>query len=293
MLDYFSNLSRKKLQRSFYGFLLLSLLLHLISISREFDFQKSNVRPVVSKTVQAPIKLKLLSEKKKQIVETIQTKNEENLEKIKERFLSNKKNIFKKETVAANVGKFQNAVNGTKGQKGKKAIDQLKKISLKDFALGDISKYKVKAPDQRKKGDNNLENQKFKPSTVSQTNDFIDDVPIGELTQLNTSEFKFYGFYYRIKQRLEQHWGNSLREKAKRLSRKVISSDGNKITALVVILDSLGRIVKVHLKSTSGVEELDSAAIESFNKAGPFPNPPKEMLENGKAKIEWGFVVKT
>ena len=49
----------------------------------------------------------------------------------------------------------------------------------------------------------------------------------------------------------------------------------------------------MHLKSTSGVEELDAAAIESFNKAGPFPNPPKEMLENGRAKIEWGFVVKT
>ena len=79
-------------------------------------------------------------------------------------------------------------------------------------------------------------------------NDFIDDVPIGELTQLNTSEFKFYGFYYRIKQRLEQHWGNSLREKARTLSRRSISSAGNKITALVVILDSLGRIVKVHLK---------------------------------------------
>ena len=132
--------------------------------------------------------------------------------------------------------------------------------------LSDLSKFKIHKKIKTKNGDKALNNSKAKPSTISRMNDFIDDVPIGELTQLNTSEFKFYGFYYRIKQRLEQHWGNSLREKARTLSRRSISSAGNKITALVVILDSLGRIVKVHLKSTSGVEELDAAAIESFNK---------------------------
>ena len=47
------------------------------------------------------------------------------------------------------------------------------------------------------------------------------------------------------------------------------------------------------LKSTSGVKELDEAAVESFNQAGPFPNPPKGMLKNGKATIDWGFVVNT
>lgn len=291
-----SNFSRKNLQKSFYGFLLFSLIVHLISISREFDFQNSSDKksPYIAQQIPAPIRLKLLEEKKKQIVETNQTENDENLEKIKDRFLSNKDNFFKKETVTANVGKFQNATNTSEGQNGEKNIEKLKKLSIKDFSLGDLSKFKVSAPEEaKKKGDSKSNNSNLNPSIVSQTNDFIDDVEIGELTQLNTSEFKFYGFYYRIKQRLEQHWGNSLREKAKRLSRRNISSNGNKITALVVILDSFGRIINVHLKSTSGVEELDSAAIESFNKAGPFPNPPKEMLEDGKAKIEWGFVVKT
>jgi protein TonB len=58
-------------------------------------------------------------------------------------------------------------------------------------------------------------------------------------------------------------------------------------------LDNKGNILQVRLKSTSGVDELDEAAVESFNKAGPFPNPPREMLKSGKAMIEWGFVVKT
>ena len=65
-----------------------------------------------------------------------------------------------------------------------------------------------------------------------------------------------------------------------------------RVTALVVVIDHLGNIVRVRLKSTSGVKELDDAAVESFNKAEPFPNPPHEMLKQGHAEIEWGFVVK-
>jgi outer membrane biosynthesis protein TonB len=44
---------------------------------------------------------------------------------------------------------------------------------------------------------------------------------------------------------------------------------------------------------TSGIKELDDAAIESFNDAGPFPNPPKGLVVDGKVTIEWGFVVKS
>ena len=293
MLNVLTSFSRDKMRNYFYLSIAISLLLHLISISHHFEFKTNPAKSLSNIDEEKVIKLKLVSEKKKQIVETRQTESEENLDKIKNRFLSNKKNIFEKETIAKNIGKFQNATTGSSGQKGLKSIDSLDKISLKDLNLSDLSKFKIKKTAKVKKGDQAKNKSNTTPSTISRMNDFIDDVPIGELTQLNTSEFKFYGFYYRIKQRLEQHWGNSLREKARTLSRRSISSAGNKITALVVILDSLGRIVKVHLKSTSGVEELDAAAIESFNKAGPFPNPPTEMLQNGKAKIEWGFVVRT
>ena len=57
-------------------------------------------------------------------------------------------------------------------------------------------------------------------------------------------------------------------------------------------MDSKGNIVDILIKSTSGIQELDEAAMESFNKAGPFPNPPSGMVKNGFATLEWGFVVK-
>ena len=291
MLSSITNFSRDRLRNYFYVSLVLSLLLHLISISHHFDLTSSIPASLLVDEEAAPIKLKIINENKRQIVETKQTESEQNLDKIKNRFLSKKNNSFEKETIAQRIGKFQNASPNSQGKKGLKSSDSLEKISLKNLDISDISKFQIKTT--KAKGNDVKNNSESNPSQISQMNDFIDDVPIGELTQLNTSEFKFYGFYYRIKQRLEQHWGNSLREKARTLSRRSVSSAGNKVTALVVILDSLGRIVTVHLKSTSGIEELDAAAIESFNKAGPFPNPPVEMLENGKAKIEWGFVVRT
>jgi TonB family protein len=131
--------------------------------------------------------------------------------------------------------------------------------------------------------------------TINQNNDYIESVPLGTLTQLNTKEHKFYGFYFRIRQKLEQHWGNSLQQKAEVLWKKGrrMPSSTQRITGVIVKIDEMGQILDVVVKSSSGVLELDQAAVESFNKAGPFPNPPKDMLENGRAEIEWGFVVKT
>ena len=58
--------------------------------------------------------------------------------------------------------------------------------------------------------------------------------------------------------------------------------------------DSVKRLIVDVLKKLVATtdNQLDDAAVESFNKAGPFPNPPLEMLKKGQAEIEWGFVVK-
>lgn len=130
---------------------------------------------------------------------------------------------------------------------------------------------------------------------LAQNNDFVEDVPLGDMTNLNTTEFKYYGFYHRIRQKLEQHWGSTIQSKAKNLykSGRRIPASENLITAVQVVLDDHGQIVEIKIEGTSGIRELDQAAIESFNKAGPFPNPPKGLLVDGRAVIQWGFVVKS
>lgn len=129
---------------------------------------------------------------------------------------------------------------------------------------------------------------------LARNNDFVEDVPLGDMTNLNTTEFKYYGFYHRIRQRLEQYWGNTIQSKAKNLykSGRRLPASENLITAITVTLDDRGNIVDIKIDGTSGIRELDQAAVESFNKAGPFPNPPKGLLVGGRAVIQWGFVVK-
>ena len=129
---------------------------------------------------------------------------------------------------------------------------------------------------------------------LSANNDYIEDVPLGDMTSLNTVEYKYYGFYHRIRQKLEQYWGYTLRKKANAYmkSGRRIASNSNKITSLTITLDQKGKILDIFVKSTSGIREFDDAAVESFNQAGPFPNPPKGLMKNGKAILEWGFVVK-
>ncbi len=65
------------------------------------------------------------------------------------------------------------------------------------------------------------------------------------------------------------------------------------LTSLIIKMNEAGEIVKIQLKSTSGIKELDQVAIDSFNQAGPFPNPPKGMMKNGLATIQWGFAVES
>lgn len=204
-------------------------------------------------------------------------------------FLSDKDRYFDRETRARVVDRFQNS----SGEGGKRSGTK-KNIRLSDLGMQvgeDPFKQAAKDYKKQKDGDTGSDpNPK-----VSSTSDYLKDIPLGDMTQLNTTEYKYYGFYYRIKQRLEQFWGRSLMDKANEMvrgGRKVASAE-EFITALEITLDNEGEIIAIKVTAGSGIKELDDAAIESFNEAGPFPNPPKGMVEDGKVRLEWGFVVKS
>jgi len=73
-----------------------------------------------------------------------------------------------------------------------------------------------------------------------------------------------------------------------------LASDHDHRTRTLVVMDSKGKIIEVILLQGSGVTRLDDAAVEAFNKAGPFPNPPEGLIdEKGKVVIRWDFVLKT
>ncbi|MDH4466963.1 MAG: energy transducer TonB, partial [Bacteriovoracaceae bacterium] len=130
---------------------------------------------------------------------------------------------------------------------------------------------------------------------ASSNNDYIKNAQLGDITNLNTAEYKFYGFYARIRGQLEQYWGSELKSKSSSLFKKgrSIASGQELITNLEITIDKEGKIIKVAIVTTSGVQEIDEAAIDAFEKAGPFPNPPKELVLSGEAILRWGFVVRS
>lgn len=227
-----------------------------------------------------------------------------------EAFLGEKDMSFDRQTMARKVDVFNKAGKGTTQTDAAKPQPVAKsepapepkavpKKALKDLKFSDLGMATAAQPMPERKpasiAPTGIANGDEKSKGVSSTNDYVEHVALGDFTQLNTVEYKYYGFFHRIRQKLEQFWGKSLREKADALyksGRRLPASD-QYTTALIITMNEKGEIVHVKVKSSSGVRELDDAATESFNSAGPFPNPPSGLLVNGKATIEWGFVVQS
>ena len=288
--------------KKFIGFLAASMFIHcclLISKTSSIDYFQS-----APKEVEEIVKLKLLQNYQSKIKnQIVQTEQKVNLKKAKTAFLGKKDNSVDRETRAANTGKFKTAGVGKRdgsdvSQKAQKNLKNKKKtVSLSNLGFKTNTKeysekeYKRPISAARKGLANGVRGLKG----LGQSNDYLEDIPLGDFTKLNTQEFEFYGFYHRIRQKLEQFWGRNIQDEADKIfkSGRSLASDTNHITALENELNENGEIVKVDIKSASGVRELDSAAIDTFNQAGPFPNPPAKMLQNGRAKIKWSFVVNT
>lgn len=284
----------------FYTILAFVLLIHLCLLAIRL-YQNMDLAKTPTPTTGPPIKVRLVPPEKSRIIERkqiVQSEDPASETKPKDSaYLSDKDRTFDRQTVAKKIDKFN---EGAKG--GAKSKPQPKKdISLSDLGANEKGFNPLKEANvaMKEKARKMLEEgtQSGNPNArgVSSTNDYVEDVPLGDLTYLNTVEYKYYGFFHRIRQKLEQFWGRSIQEKAESILKqgRKIASEENLITSLIVTLNEAGEIVDVAIKGSSGVQELDEAAVDSFNDAGPFPNPPKGLVKNGEVQIEWGFVVNT
>ena len=301
--------------RRFLALVALVLAVHtgtlLVELSKSYrptltqtEAPKVNLIPLTEEQL-AAYKAQNLAQPKHQIVQNDDTGKKE---KPKDQaFLGEKDMSYDRQTVARKVDVFNKAGKGstqtastrqptakTENQAAEKAAP---KKNLKDLKLSDLGMQMMEKPQPRERqvaatAQQGLQNGDARSRGVSSTNDYIEHAKLGDFTQLNTVEYKYYGFFHRIRGKLEQFWGRSLKEKADAIFKSGRSIASNQYTtSLVITMNEQGEIIGVQVKGSSGVKELDEAAIESFNQAGPFPNPPQGLLVNGKATIEWGFVV--
>jgi len=271
---------------------------------------------IVDKTKDLTTQIELVDdEDRKQVVEQ-NTKSVNDVEPKKADFLSAQNQQVDKQTKARNNGKFRNGsarprvikqdqgaamtsathVLQTPQETVSEATTTDEKLGLKGFKPSLNKNLILKRAFNMNKTLAAQSQQSSEASGPSQTDDYLEDIEEGDVTLLNTKRFKFFSFYSRVKDQLRSNWNPLIREEVSFIyaTNRSLSSLDRKKTSLKVTLNKSGYLEEIALLRSSGNKAIDTAAIQAFRLAAPFPNPPTEMLEKDKKiRILWDFVLET
>ncbi len=127
----------------------------------------------------------------------------------------------------------------------------------------------------------------------SPSRDHVEGLPEGDGTFLNTKEFKYATFFFRVRDSVAGYWEDlAVSEYRRRDPTGNIYGGRDRATLLNIQLTREGRIGRIRVKETSGVRFLDDVAVKAFNLAEPFPNPPAGIAdEDGNIRFNFQFVV--
>jgi TonB family protein len=119
--------------------------------------------------------------------------------------------------------------------------------------------------------------------------DYLKDVDDGDATALNSKRWKHAPFFNRVKRSVADQWHPDVVYMIHDSSGHVYGFK-DRITVLRIHLDPEGKLVAWQVLQSSGVDFLDDEAISAFRKAGPFPNPPKDLVDtDGQIHFNFGF----
>ena len=99
----------------------------------------------------------------------------------------------------------------------------------------------------------------------------------GDATLLNTREWKYASFFNRLKQRVAEQWNPSKVLQMRDPTGNTYSGRDRQ-TLLAITMDQSGRVTDVKVEKSSGLDFLDLEAVQSFERAQPFPNPPAGLM---------------
>ncbi len=123
--------------------------------------------------------------------------------------------------------------------------------------------------------------------------DSLEDVKEGPKTLLDTDEWKFAGFFNRVKQAVAKHWHPAKQYMIHDPTGQVYGYKDRE-TLLRVVLDCKGQLKTTYVQEPSGADFLDDEAVSAIKNASPFPNPPLELcdLEDRIIVFKFGFLVR-
>ncbi|OGP61037.1 MAG: hypothetical protein A2V67_03570 [Deltaproteobacteria bacterium RBG_13_61_14] len=116
--------------------------------------------------------------------------------------------------------------------------------------------------------------------------DHVEGVAQGEVTALNTQEFRYAAFYNRLKQAVRAYWDPQPAVLRSGMPRH------NLDTYLRFVTDADGKLLLVEVIHSCGYPAVDQAAVRAMEQATPLYGVPKGLLnEKGELDEVFGFHV--
>ncbi len=121
------------------------------------------------------------------------------------------------------------------------------------------------------------------------SNDLLDEER-GTSVNLNTKEFLFAQYYARIRRLVNFYWNQNLEN----LPPGAMVTKNQYETDVDVVLTAHGAVASITVVAESGSVAIDNCVVEAFEMAGPFPNPPEQMVgPDGMVRLaEMDFTVR-
>lgn len=119
-------------------------------------------------------------------------------------------------------------------------------------------------------------------------NDLLDE-EVGDRVALNSVEIKYADYVLRIRRLVNFYWAQNLDN----LPRSVRLAKPRYETVVDVVLDGNGALESIVVTGESGSEPVDNCVVDAFRIAGPFPNPPEQLIaKDGRVYLpDFGFTV--
>jgi TonB family protein len=119
-------------------------------------------------------------------------------------------------------------------------------------------------------------------------NDLLNE-QIGDAVRLNTREFLYAGYINRIRRLVSFYW----KQNVDNIPRSEPLVKPQYTTVVNVVLDSNGSLESITIATESGSDVIDNCIVDAFRIAGPFPNPPEQLISNdGRVHLpEFGFTL--
>lgn len=266
--------------------LILSLLFHLSQYFLVRTFGQDNMsqnktdltQVELIETPQVPTKAK-----EKPIVRTLQNPNTPTEVKDTADFKAETTNRVKEQTIARNLGKFQNTGGNGKNnqQQQQQQSAQINREERPKLPEGDFFKQ------QQHLGGGSI-------GSSQREFDLPRDIKMANTTVLNTDADIYASFYNRVTDLFYIRWVQRLDNinNQMALSTKQNLSNRTWTTEVEIHLNPRGEYLQGLVMKKSGFQPFDGAALYAFQNARYFPNPPKAKVDpDGIIRLKYRLAV--